>query len=103
MSKPELKMENFDVIRVTVSKLRTLAQEKEAMNERTDIEKKKLRELGITCYNDINCSEVGKLCFKCKNNNARRSYFRDLLQKDPEIAACYAADASFFDAAERGE
>jgi hypothetical protein len=99
MSEPEIKMKNFDQIIKTVSTLRGLQLERRDLDKRTDSIRENLTELGITCFNTTNCSAVGKLCYKCRNNNSRRNYFRDLMAKG-EDTGIYAMSASMFDSAE---
>jgi len=95
MSVPEIKMEKFDSIQELVKTLRLAEIESHKIGKQMQIDQDGLEELGIRCNSVTNCVEVGKRCFKCKNNYACRSYFRDLLQKDADVSV-YANDASCF-------
>jgi len=101
MSTPELKMEKFEEIKETVKKLRELEISQHEIGKKQNSNTETLEELGIRCNSVTNCVDVGKFCFKCKNNYARRSYFRDLLQKESDVGI-YAMSASMFDSVEKG-
>jgi len=99
MTEPEIKMENYDQITKLVVESRTVELEQRNLGKQHGKLQEKLEELGITCNNVTNCVDVGKFCYKCKNNYARRSYFRDLLQKGADVGI-YAMNATCFDAVE---
>ena len=99
MSKPELKMEKFDEIQDLAKRKRALEIEQRGLTKKDMRIRENLEDLGILCNNVSNCVAVGRLCFKCKNNYARRNYFRDLLYKNKDVEE-YAMCASMFDAAE---
>lgn len=102
MSVPEIKMEKFAEIQELVITLRNLEIESRKIGKTTERELDALEALGIRCNSVTNCVDVGKYCFKCKGNYARRSYFRDLLQKDHDVSI-YANSASCFDEVGKSE
>ena len=100
MNKPEIKMENYPKIINLVQQQRKKEITRGIADEHITDLQKELRILGVNCHTTTNCVHVGKLCFKCRNNNARRSYFRDLLEKGTDVES-YAMSAScFMDASE---
>ena len=102
MSEPEIKMEKFGEIIALVDKLRDLELRQRSLGKDHGRLNEALEDFGIRCNNSTNCIAVGKLCFKCRNNYARRSYFRDLLKRGVSVDI-YANEASCFAAIESGE
>lgn len=93
----ELKMENYDEIQKWVSEQRDLEVLVANMQKNIGEKQEELTKLGIHCNNVTNCVDVGKSCYKCQNNYARRSYFRDLLRRGIDVSV-YSVDASCFNA-----
>ena len=93
----ELKMENFDKIKELVKQQRDLEDKAFDIQKAIALTHEELVNLGINCNSITNCVDAGKLCYKCQNNYARRSYFRDLLKRGIDVSV-YSADASCFNA-----
>ena len=97
----EPKMENYNEIIEFVKNLRRQEIEIQLMQKTMNRFHEKLEEFGLRCNNITNCVDVAKKCYKCKNNYSRRSYFRDLLQKDVDVQV-FGADATCFNSVESG-
>ena len=93
----ELKMDNFDIIKHLVAQEREHEISIAVFQKNIDTIHGELVKFGINCNSITNCVDAGKLCYKCQNNYARRSYFRDLLRRGVDVSV-YSADASCFNA-----